>query len=253
MRADKYFAEHFGSRTRAKAALLHGEVLKNGTPLSPDDEVSEGEVFSFLERSPFVSQGGDKLERALTVFDESVEERVIADLGASTGGFTDCALRRGAKRIYCVDVGENQLAPALKGNPRIVIMDNTNARYLAADSFPEPVDDVVADLSFISLRLILPAVNKILPPGGRAFVLFKPQFECGGVGLSKRGILPQGKHAPLLRDFYRFCTEISLMPCGVTNAPVHEKKNVEYIVFLRKGGSPISESEFIKNTENIQK
>lgn len=251
MRADKFFADKFSSRTKAKEALAAGRILRNGKALSPSDEVKETDSFTILEGDGFVSNGGKKLERGLCFFHADVEGKVIADLGASTGGFTDCLLKRGAKRVFCVDVGEDQLASELKGNARVTIMDRTNARYLERSSFSEPVDDVVSDLSFISLRLVLPAIAKILPEGGRAFLLFKPQFECGGVGLGKSGILPRSRHAPLLDAFYEFACGMDLAPQGIVNAPVVEGKNLEYILFLQKGARPIEKYKFFMQSNNI--
>lgn len=249
MRADKFFAERFGSRTKAKEMLKSGRILRGGRPLSPDDEVREGEEFLFLDGLDFVSNGGKKLERGLSSFGESVEGRTVADLGASTGGFTDCLLRRGARRVYCVDVGESQLDARIAADPRVVVMDRTNARYLTRASFPEPVDDVVSDLSFISLRLILPAVCDILPTGGRAFVLFKPQFECGGKGLGKSGILPVSRHAALLSSFYDFASALFLAPAGIVNAPIVPRKNIEYLILLKKGLAGIPRDAFLAASE----
>lgn len=253
MRADKFLAEKYGSRSKAKLALLHGKVLRNDKPLSPDDDVSDEDILVFLPDPSFVSQGGDKLEKGLTSFHESVENCVVVDLGASTGGFTDCVLRRGAKRVYCVDVGENQLDLSLREDPRVVVMDRTNARYLSKADFPEPIDVVVADLSFISLRLVLPAVYEILPDLGRAFVLFKPQFECENRGLPKSGILPVERHFPLLSSFYDFLIELSLAPIDITPAPIKIKKNIEYVVFLQKCGQNTPKSTFMQKSANIIK
>ncbi len=243
MRADKFFAQKFGSRSRAQNALKAGRVLRDGTPLSPSDEVAEGENFTISDEF-FASEGAKKLLAGLDGFGERVEGAVCADLGASTGGFTDVLLRRGAKRVFCVDVGESQLEAKLRADPRVAVMDRTNARYLTEESFPLAVDVVTADLSFISLRLVLPAIAAVLHSGGRAFVLFKPQFECGGEGLSKRGILPPARHENLLRAFYVDCNTQGLAPCGILPAPILPKKNVEYIVLLRKGGVPMAEGEF---------
>ncbi len=251
MRADKYFSARFGSRTKAKEALEAGRVLRGDKVLSPSDEVGDGELFTVLEDDDFVSNGGRKLERALSVFGESVEGKRIADLGASTGGFTDCLLRRGASRVYCVDVGESLLAPAVASDPRVYILDKTNARTLTPAHFPYGLDDVVSDLSFISLRLVLPAVEKILPPEGRAFVLFKPQFECGKNVLGKSGILPQNRHAALISGFYDFCTGLGLAPCGIVNAPLFPKKNIEYMILLRKGGVPLPKEDLLMRAKKI--
>ena len=252
VRADKFFSEKYGSRTKAKEALERGEVLLNGKPLSYKAEVFGGEPFCFVEgTNTFVSNGGYKLERAIETFQEDVSGKVFADLGASTGGFTHCLLKRGAKKVYCVDVGESQLAEVLQTDSRVCVMDRTNARYLTAQSFPEQLDGVVSDLSFISLRLILPSVREILPEGGKAFVLFKPQFECEGRGIGKSGILPVRYHAPLLKEFYEFALNLSLAPIGLVNAPVREKKNIEYVVLLQKGGKAISQEEFLFRLNNF--
>ncbi len=250
MRADKFFAEKFGSRTKAQYALLEGKVLRDGVPLSPDDEVKEGEDFTFLDGERFVSRGGDKLERGLSSFFESVEGCTVCDLGSSTGGFCDCLLQRGAAKVYCVDVGQSQLAPSLCADPRVVVMDGTNARYLTAASFGNRVDVVTADLSFISLKLVLPAISEILGEGGRAFLLFKPQFECGG-RIGKSGILPVSRHAELLKDFFAECERYSLAPQNIVPAPIRPKKNVEYMVFLQKGGRSVGAAELLSRIKNF--
>lgn len=252
MRADSFFAEKFGSRTRARDALRQGLVLRGGKPLEPSDEIREGDTFEFLSNGmEYVSRGGYKLERGLDAFGESVAGGVFADLGASTGGFTEVLLRRGARHVYAVDVGKAQLAPSLVQDGRVTVMDERNARYLVRGDFAEALDGVVSDLSFISLRLVLPTVAQLLDEGGRAFVLFKPQFECGGRGLGKGGILPVRYHRALLAEFYAFCLTQGLSPRAVVNAPVHAHKNLEYIVFLQKGANPLSAEEFLQRAEKI--
>lgn len=251
MRADKFFAEKFGSRTKAKEKLLRGLVYANGKVLYPNSELTGEENFSFTEEDDFVSRGGEKLERGLSVFDESVKDGVFADLGASTGGFTDCLLRRGAKRVYCVDVGENQLAERLRTDPRVVVMDKTNARYLEKEHFGEPLDGIVSDLSFISLRLILPAVVRLLEEEKKATMLFKPQFECGKGKTGKSGIFPVRFHAPLLSEFYDFSFSLGLSACNIVNAPIHAGKNIEYIVSLSKGGRALEKWEFLRRAADL--
>ena len=252
MRADKFFSGRFGSRTKAAEALKRGLILRNGRALSPDDEVKEGDDFEFpLTEEQYVSNGGYKLARGLDVFREDVSGKAYCDLGASTGGFTDCLLQRGAKAVVSVDVGESQLAPFLAADPRVAVMDNTNARYLKKQDLPFPVDGVVSDLSFISLELVLPVVKDVLPDHGKAFVLFKPQFECGGKGLQKRGILPVSRHAALLDAFYDTAKSLSLMPRAVVNAPVRPQKNVEYVVFLEKGGECIPKYQFLAQAARL--
>lgn len=251
MRADKFFSKKYGSRTKAAQALERGLILRGDKQLSPADEVRVSDIFTFIETSDFVSNGGKKLEKGLAHFQIDVAGKVFADLGASTGGFTDCLLRRGARRVYCVDVGTSQLDRAIAEHRSVIVVDDTNARYLKKSDFPEKLDGVVSDLSFISLELVLPAVYDILEEDGEAFVLFKPQFECGGKNLTKRGILPLAYHKPLLEHFFEFTRGLNLAPQGIVNAPLREKKNVEYIVYLRKGGMAIGRDLFIKQAANI--
>lgn len=252
MRADSYFAKKYGSRTRAKEALLRGQIQRNGKLLAPSDDVCDGDVFTFTEEEEgYVSRGGYKLARGLETFKERVEGQVFADLGASTGGFCDVLLQNGVKRVYAVDVGESQLDARIRSDERVVIMDSTNARYLKREDFPQQLDGVVSDLSFISLQLVLPAVAQLLDRGGRAFVLFKPQFECGGKGLGKGGILPLRYHRSLLENFYAFCTEHALAPQNIVNAPIRERKNIEYIVFLKKEGQAMGLSDFLRHAAQL--
>ena len=252
MRADKFFAEKFSSRTKSAEALKKGLILRKGKPLSPKDEVRETDEFTFLSpEEEFVSNGGYKLARALDVFQESVAGCVFADLGASTGGFCDCLLKHNASHVYCVDVGESQLDERLSSDVRVTVMDNTNARFLNPEDFSQTLDGVTADLSFISLKLVLPAIKRILPAGGRAFLLFKPQFECGREGLKKGGICPVTLHAKLLSGFYDFARSLSLAPQNIVNAPLREKKNVEYMIFLSSEGTPIEKWDFLKRAEKL--
>lgn len=249
MRADSFFAEKFGSRTRAKEVLKRGLVLRDGKALSPSDDVTAADRIEFMsEERMLVSRGGYKLERGLIVFEQCVSGKVFADFGASTGGFCEVLLSRGAERVYAIDVGRNQLAPTIASDPRVVVMDETNARYLSRKDFDVPLDGVVSDLSFISLSLILPVISELLQTGGKAYVLFKPQFECGGVGLGKGGVLPIKYHAPLLSVFYDRCLASDLAPKGIVNAPIHVRKNVEYIVHLEKGGIPVSRELFLRQS-----
>lgn len=252
MRADKFLAEKYGSRSKAAEALKRGLVLCNAKPLSPDSNLDGLEALTFISPDEYyVSNGGYKLARGLDVFGEEVTGLVVADLGASTGGFCDCLLQRGAKRVYCVDVGERQLAPSIAEDARVVVMDKTNARYLTAQSFSERIDCVVSDLSFISLKLVLPAISGLLPPEGKAFLLFKPQFECEREGIGKNGIVPLKRHISLLDSFYDCANGYSLAPRGIVNAPVREKKNVEYVVFLQKNAKPLEKTEFLRRSSKI--
>ncbi len=234
MRADKLFAEKFGSRTKSAEAIEKGLVLVNGKKIKPKDEVKETDSVTFVEAEEYyVSNGGYKLSRGLKTFDYSCQDKVFADIGASTGGFTQCLLQNGAKKVYAVDVGDSLLHESISADERVVVMDNINARYLAVEDFSELLDCVVTDVSFISLRLILPAISRILRENGSAFVLIKPQFECEKKNIGKSGIVHPSAHADIVKNVLKYCNECSLYPFGIINAPIRKGKNIEYILYLK--------------------
>jgi 23S rRNA (cytidine1920-2'-O)/16S rRNA (cytidine1409-2'-O)-methyltransferase len=179
------------SRERAQALILAGRVLVDGRPsgkagtMVPDD----AEVAVTSPDHPFVGRGGVKLDGALTRLGVEAADRVALDVGASTGGFTDCLLRRGARRVYALDVGTGQLDWSLRQDERVVVMDKVNARHLKQGDLPEAIDLAVVDVSFISLRLVLPALRPLLAPGGRVVALVKPQFEVGRDDVGRGGIV----------------------------------------------------------------
>ena len=253
MRADKYFAEHFGSRTKAAEALERGLVLVNGKPVKPKTEIKETDSFTFVETTElFVSNGGYKLDRALKTFDFSCQDKIFADIGASTGGFTDCLLQYGAKKVYTVDVGESLLHESLQNDPHIVQMENTNARYLKKEDFPDEIDGVVTDVSFISLRLIFPTIKAILKADGSAFVLIKPQFECENKHIGKSGIVAPSAHADIVEKVLGYLSENGLYPHGIVNAPVKKGKNIEYVLYCKpsyQGAS--SAAQIIQQVKNF--
>ena len=234
MRADKFFAEKFGSRTKAAEALEKGLVLVNGKVLRPKDEVKETDEFVFVQtENVFVSNGGYKLDRAVKTFGLDYKDKIFADIGASTGGFTDCLLQRGAKKVYAVDVGESLLHESLFNDPKIVRMENTNARYLTKADFADQLDGVVTDVSFISLRLIFPAIKSILREDGEAVVLIKPQFECENKNIGKSGIVHPSAHAEIVKKVLAYAAENGLYPFGIVNAPVRKGKNIEYVLYIK--------------------
>ena len=180
MRLDTYLFEigKYPSRNKASEAVLKGEVLYDNKVVKPSKEVTNEALISYAQvESKYVSNGGYKLEKALIDFKFSVKDMVFADIGASNGGFTDCLFQNGAKKVYAIDVGESQLDKALLSK-NVVIMDNTNARYLSKELFPDEIDGVVCDVSFISLTYVLPSIKNLLKNEGFALVLIKPQFEC---------------------------------------------------------------------------
>ena len=234
MRADKYLAERFLSRTKAAEAIEKGLVLVNGKTIRPKDEIKESDEISFLEtEDSFVSNGGYKLQRAVKTFDFDCKNKTFADIGASTGGFTDCLLQNGASKVFAIDVGESLLHESLQENPAIIVMENTNARYLTAEDFPQEIDGVVTDVSFISLRLIFPTIKSILRENGDAIVLIKPQFECENKNIGKSGIVHPSAHMRIVEKVLKYAEENGLYPFGIVNAPVRKGKNIEYVVWLR--------------------
>lgn len=200
---------------------------------------------------PYVSRGGLKLAHALDVFGLDVTGLVGMDVGASTGGFTDCLLQRGAARVYAVDVGYGQLHWRLRQDPRVVVMERVNARYLTPDDVPEPLDFVTIDVSFISLRLILPPVGALLNQGGWGVALVKPQFEAGREDVGKGGVVRDPRvHRRVLLDLLHQWPAPELMPAGLTASPIAGPKgNREFLLVFRRqegDGNPIDWTETVE-------
>ena len=248
MRADRYCAAKYGSRTKAAEAIERGEVLVNGKPVRPADEIEGDDAVEYLVPAErYVSNGGYKLARALRAFGTDVRGKVFADIGASTGGFTDCLLQSGAKKVYCIDVGESLLDPSLRGDGRIVNQENVNARFLKKEDFPEPLDGIVIDVSFIRLELILPVLRDIVSPRGVVLALVKPQFECDGKRqLSKSGIVTDARRRrKIVERIYDACLENELYPQDLVNAPLRERKNVEYVLLLGRNKAACADKKAI--------
>lgn len=178
------------TRAKARALILAGQVLVDGVQGGKAGQlVDPGCRLEVLQPLPYVSRGGLKLQAALDQFGIAVADKVCLDVGASTGGFTDCLLQRGARRVYAVDVGAGQLDWKLRQDPRVVVLEGVNARYLGPEHVPEPVDLAVCDVSFISVTLILPRLVPLLGPRGEMVILVKPQFEVGRGQVGKGGIV----------------------------------------------------------------
>jgi len=246
MRIDKYLSDKFSSRTKAAEAIEKGLVLVNGKTVSPSYEVKEGDGIEFLQAEEnFVSAGGYKLSKALKDFGFDVKGKIFADVGASTGGFTDCLLQNGAKKVYCIDVGESQLDDRLKCE-KVVIIDNYNARNLSRDLFAEDIDGAVIDVSFISLTYILDAVSNILKSGCTVIALIKPQFECESKRVGKNGIVKDAKvHERIIRKIYDYSKTCKLLPLKLTNAPIVQGKNIEYLIMLEKNAAKSVNYEYL--------
>ncbi len=193
------------------------------------------------ERLPYVSRGGLKLEKALDEFAVDPAGLVCVDCGASTGGFTDCLLQRGARHVYAVDVGYGQLAWSLRTDERVTVMERTNARSLTPEMFPERMELAVMDMSFISLRLVLPAVRGLLTETGQVICLVKPQFEAGREKVGKKGVVRDpAVHREVLEDFVAAVGPLGFSLAGLTFSPVRGPEgNIEYLAWLRVGGESV--------------
>lgn len=224
----------FDSREKARTAVMAGAVLVDDRrAVKPASLVDEGATVRLAERPRYASRGGDKLEHALEAFAVDVGGAVAADIGASTGGFTDCLLQRGACRVYAIDVGRGQLDVRLREDPRVVVMEGVNARNL--EELPEPVDVATIDVAFISLRLVLPAATRLLRPEGGIVALFKPQFEAAKREVGKGGVVrdPQ-MHAKLIGRFALWCVTNGLRIRGLTASPLlGPAGNREFFFHLR--------------------
>ncbi len=230
------------SREKAKRAVMAGSVRINGqVARKPSDNVRPNDEITLDAPERFVSRGGFKLEHALEHFDLDVSSVVAVDLGASTGGFTDCLLQRGAAKVYAVDVGHGQLAWKLRSDPRVVVMERTNAREVTPDSFPEPfplADLVVIDCSFISLTKILPAAVALLKSTGKIVALIKPQFEAGKAEVDKgEGVITDPSiHRRVLDELEQFVrSDARIAWRGVTESPLlGPAGNKEFLVLIEK-------------------
>lgn len=227
------------TRSRARAMILAGDVLVNGQKETrAGHQVTDKDEVALRQKPRFVSRGGEKLDHALASFQIDVTDLVAADLGASTGGFTDCLLQRGARTVYAIDVGHGQLDLRVRDDPRVVTMEKTNARYV--ESLPEPIDIVVIDVSFISLGLMFPVVARVLKPGGLCVPLIKPQFEAGRDEIGKGGVVRDPAiHRLVLERTTTLATEHGLGTLGLVASPLQGPAgNVEFLAHLQLGATP---------------
>ncbi len=250
MRLDAYLYKigAYSSRNKASEGIRRGEVSLNGKiALKSSVEVGDNDDISISKNEDFVSNGGYKLEKALSDFDLNVENLTFADIGASTGGFTDCLLRRGARFVYAIDVGESLLSKDLKADERVKVIDNFNARYLDEHTLGEKTDGAVCDVSFISLTYILKPIYDILKDGAVAITLIKPQFECGKSALNKNGIVTDpNKRVDAVKKIYDFGKNLGLTPINFTNAPIKSDKNREYLILWKKSGGDSIDFKYIE-------
>jgi 23S rRNA (cytidine1920-2'-O)/16S rRNA (cytidine1409-2'-O)-methyltransferase len=234
------------SRNKAQRLVRAGEVRVDGQRvLKPSTQVAEDAEITLEAKLPFVSRGGRKLQAALERFPIDVTDAVAADVGASTGGFTDCLLQAGAQRVYAIDAGYGQLHWKLRNDPRVEVMERTNARYL--DELPETVDLVTIDVSFISLDLILPNAVRWLADEGDVIALIKPQFEAGPQNVEKGGVVRNREvHRQVLKDVLGSATELNLGLHGLMPSPVRGPAgNVEFLAWWELGGESVDRQKAV--------
>ena len=224
------------TRQKAQAIIMAGSVFvagqrvdKPGTAVANEAEL---EVRGHTLR--YVSRGGLKLEKAMQLFPIKLENTVCMDIGASTGGFTDCLLQKGAKKVFAIDVGYGQLAWSIRQDPRVVCMERTNIRYVTPEQLGEPLDLSVVDVSFISLRIVLPAIRALLKPTGQILCLIKPQFEAGREKVGKKGVVRDpAVHEEVLQNFLALAAELELTVRNLTFSPVRGPEgNIEFLGHL---------------------
>ena len=242
------------SREKARAMIMAGNVYvdnqksdKPGTmlPASAKIEVRGATL-------PYVSRGGLKLEKAMEQFPISLENKVCMDIGASTGGFTDCMLQNGARKVYSIDVGYGQLAWKLRTDARVVNLERTNVRYLTAEQVPEPVDFFSVDVSFISLCLVLPVARQFMADGAQAVCLIKPQFEAGRGKVGKKGVVrDKAVHEEVIEKIRSFALENGFSVLGLTFSPVKGPEgNIEYLIYLERSEAP-SQGEQVPSAQQV--
>lgn len=232
------------SREKAKALIMAGQVyvngqkaLKSGVTLKETDNI---EIRG--KQMPFVSRGGFKLQKAVDVFGVKLADKLCMDIGASTGGFTDCMLQHGAKKVFAVDVGYGQLAWKLRTDERVINLERTNFRYVTREQIQDEIDFASVDVSFISLKLILPVMRELLTENGEAVCLIKPQFEAGRENVGKKGVVRDvAVHINVVEDIFNFALESGFDVLNLDFSPIKGPEgNIEYLIHLRKSKEPQS-------------
>lgn len=238
----------FPSREKAKASVMAGLIYVDGQMIDkPGTSIDvEADITIKENLCPYVSRGGLKLEKALELYDFTLENTKCVDIGASTGGFTDCMLQNGARQVYCIDVGYGQLDWKLRNDERVVNMEKCNVRYLDIDSIGRDVDFISIDVSFISLKLIFPVATQLLKQSGSLVCLVKPQFEAGREQVGKKGIVRDpAVHRQVIENVIEYGKANGLYVHGLTFSPVTGTKgNIEYLLYMQK-----EESEFLPDID----
>lgn len=226
------------SREKAKALIMSGIVyVNNQKALKGGDKIKDGDLIEIRgQKLPFVSRGGLKLDKAIKCFNIVLEDCFCMDIGASTGGFTDCMLQNNAKKVYAVDVGYGQLAWKLRNDSRVINMERTNIRYLDYNLIKEEIDFVSIDVAFISLKLVLPVAYDVLKYNGYIVALVKPQFEAGKEDVGKKGVVRDiAVHRRVIKEVAQFSTQIGFSVEGLDYSPIKGPEgNIEFLLLLRK-------------------
>lgn len=244
------------SREKAKAIIMAGIVYVNNQKVDKAGfELKEGDVLEVRGKTlQYVSRGGLKLEKAMQEFPITLDGKVCMDVGASTGGFTDCMLQNGAVKVYSVDVGYGQLAWKLRTDERVVNLERTNFRYATREQIPDEIDFASVDVSFISLKHILPNLNTLLAPDGQAVCLIKPQFEAGKEKVGKKGVVRDlNVHLEVVENVINLAVENGFSVMGLQFSPIKGPEgNIEYLIYLNKSANPIvSENVNAKELVNM--
>lgn len=228
----------FPTRQKAQSAILAGEVLVDEKIVDkPGILVGNCVHIKIKEKPHYVSRGGYKLEKVILSLNLNLKDKIVLDVGASTGGFTDCLLKFGARKVYAVDVGQGQLNYKLRQDKRVVVLEKTNIRYITSDKIPDKVDFITIDVSFISLKKVIPPVLPFLKKGGKIIALIKPQFEAGKAKVRKGVVRNQQVHKEVLEDILNFMKSLSLPIIGLIESPLlGPKGNREFFVVVE--GSP---------------
>ncbi|MBC8569594.1 TlyA family RNA methyltransferase [Zongyangia hominis] len=240
IRLDQYLVSHglAQSRERAKSLIMEGCVFVNQQKFDKAGELirEDAQVEVRGNTLPYVSRGGLKLDKAMAAFQLSLKDCICMDIGASTGGFTDCMLQNGAKKVYAIDVGYGQLAWSLRTDPRVVNLERTNFRHVTSEQIPEPIDFASVDVSFISLTIILPVARQLLKDNCKVVCLVKPQFEAGKGKVGKKGVVRDPAiHLEVVKRVTGFCVDNGWRVLGLDYSPIKGPEgNIEYLLCLQK-------------------
>jgi len=239
------------SRERAKTMIMEGNVLVDEKKIDKCGTLvkEEAKIRLLKENFPFVSRGGLKLKKAIESFNIDLNEKTAADIGASTGGFTDCMLQNGAIKVYAIDVGYGQLAWKLRQDDRVVNLERVNIRYVTEENIPELLDFISIDVAFISLEKVLPVAKKFLKDDGKIVALIKPQFEAGKEKVGKKGVVKDANiHIEVINKIIAFCKIENLSIIDLTYSPIKGPEgNIEYLIYLEKNHN--NDDNF--NEENV--